>query len=101
MGTITWPVAFTIIAGLVVAITGLVTFILNYFKQDVWKDPVSALKIKAETNETEIKNLKDRIKILSRELEAHDKRDSEDFNRVERKIEKLTELLIELVKSTE
>ena len=101
MEGITWPVAFTIVAGLVVAITGLVAFVLNYYRQDAWKDPVNTLKTKTETNETEIKNLKERINTLVRELEAHDKRDSEDFKRVESRVEKLTELLIELVKSSE
>jgi len=86
------------IATVVVAIAAVGGLILQISRKDKpWKRAQEKHNIRLTTLEEQVKSLSKRIDSVNSALQAHDKRDEKDFGRLEGKIEKLTDLMINLL----
>lgn len=95
---ITWPVAFTIFGGIVVAAITVAGFLIQNFKQSApWKDPVSKLNTTVVRLETEMQTLTNKIENNEKELINHDIRNERDFERLHERLEKITDLMIKML----
>ena len=97
--TITWPVAFTIIAGIAVAAVTIAGFITQSFKRETpWKDPVSKLHTAVGKLETQLSEVSTRIDNTQQTMKEQGVRNEKDFDRILERIEKVTDLMIDMIR---
>lgn len=97
--TITWPVAFTIIAGVAVALVTIAGFITQSFKRETpWKDPVSKLNTAVVKLETQLSEVSTRIDNTQQSVKEQGLRNEKDFDRILERLEKVTDLMIDLIR---
>lgn len=93
---ITITTSLTILGATVVVVTGIFGFMIQYFRKDnLWKDPLNKVVTKVVRIDTEIQGSNQRLDELQKTIEDHDERDQRDFDRIEKKLEKLTDLMID------
>jgi len=62
-----------------------------------WKKAQENHNLRLTATEIKIANLADAIEDLKQAIDEHDQRDQKDFERLETKIEKLTDLMIDMI----
>ncbi len=86
------------VAAIIVAFAAIIGILIQFFKKErPWRKAQEEHNIRLTTLEGQTKSLSERVDILKDAIEAHDKRDEKDFERLEGKIEKLTDLMIDLL----
>lgn len=102
-----WPAAFAIVASVVAIVTGLVNFLRRTDRsiEDIkQQSDISALDLKYTSvkehltvAKNEIVRLRDDLKYVQRHLKSHEDHAIRDFDRINKKIDKITDLIIELL----
>jgi len=114
--TLTWPDAFAVVASVITVVGGLLAFYSSYSKNhtnsngDTTKsqlppleniqlhERISGLKDRVATLDGEQKVLATQIENLTKQINDHDVRDVEDFKTINAKVDKLMEIIVEMLK---
>ena len=87
-----------VIAAIIVALAAIAGLILQFSRRErPWKKTQDEHNVRLTTIEIKIDNHTDSMNNLRHMVEEHDQRDQKDFERVESKIEKLTDLMIDMI----
>jgi len=85
-------------AALVVAIAAILGLLIQFFKREKpWTKGQTELKLRVTKLESATDSLSKQIDDVKSIIEDHDRRDEKDFERLETKIEKLTDLMIKMI----
>ena len=86
------------VAAIIVALAAIGGLIIQFFKKDKpWRRAQEKHNIRLTALDEQVKALSKRADNLKEALQAHDGRDEKDFERLEAKIEKLTDLMIDML----
>ncbi len=86
------------IAAIIVAVAAVGGLIIQWAKKDKpWRKGQTDLTIKLTAIESKVENIDDSLDTVKKMLEEHESRDEKDFERIETKIEKLTDLMIKML----
>lgn len=86
------------VAAVTVAVAAIMGLLVQFFKRDKpWRRTQEKHNIRLTSLEEQIKSLSKRIDNMKEMAQAHDSRDEKDFERLEGKIEKLTDLMIDML----
>jgi len=86
------------IAAIIVAVAAVGGLIIQWVKKEKpWKKGQTKLELKITAMEGRMESIDDSLDTIKIMLTEHETRDEKDFDRVEAKIEKLTELMIKLL----
>jgi len=97
---ITWPVAVTILGGIVVVVSAIVGYMNQSFRRDMpWKDPIAKMNAAVIKMETRVEQAISKTEDVSTHLQEHEMRNERDFDRVLERLEKVTDLMIDLIRS--
>ena len=113
--TLSWPDAFAIVGSVVTVVGGLLAFYVAYAKvhsKDNGKlktqlpspeniqihERISSLRDRVATLDGEHKVLATQIENLMKQLEDHNLRDVDDFKTINAKVDKLMEIIVEMLK---
>ena len=89
---------WTTVAAVIVALAAIGGLLVQFFKRDKpWRKGQQDLKERASLLESRVENIATRVEELKGKIEDHDRRDEKDFERIEGKIEKLTDLMIKML----
>ena len=89
------------IAALTVAVAAVAGIIIQAIKREKpWKRSQNEHNLRLITLELHMKAVEEKIDTLKQTVEDHDHRDEKDFERIEAKIEKLTDLMIGMLSSS-
>ena len=84
------------VAAIIIAAATIIGLIIQFFKRDKpWRRTQEKHNIRLTSLEEQVKSLSKRVDTLKEMAQAHDSRDEKDFERLEGKIEKLTDLMID------
>ena len=87
-------------AAIIVALAAVAGLLLQFFKRErPWKKSIEEHNLRLTSIEIKIENFNDNVDSLKSALEDHESRDNADFIRIENKIEKLTDLMIDMLGS--
>ena len=96
---ITWPVAVTIISGIAISVVVFAGYIHQTFKNESpWKEPIERLNTLVVKLETNILSLSSKIDDVQHNLTEHEIRNDKDFDRVHERLEKVTDLMIDMLR---
>lgn len=85
-------------AAVIVAAAAVIGLIIQFFKKDKpWRDISEDHRVRLSKLELEVKHLNEIATQLRTKIDEHDARDQKDFERIESKIEKVTDLMIQLI----
>jgi len=85
-------------AALVVAIAAILGLLIQFFKREKpWTKGQTELKLRVTKIESDLGSVSKQIDDVKSIIEDHDRRDEKDFERIETKIEKLTDLMIKMI----
>jgi len=85
-------------AAIIVALAAVLGLIIQFFRREKpWQKGQASLKLRTTKLETQTDNLSKQIDDVKSIIEDHDRRDEKDFERIETKIEKLTDLMIKMI----
>ncbi len=85
-------------AAMIVAIAAILGLIIQFFRREKpWQKVQAELKLRTTKLESDTGNLSKQIDDVKSIIEDHDRRDEKDFERIETKIEKLTDLMIKMI----
>ncbi len=85
-------------AAIVVALAAIIGLFVQFFKREKpWFKGQTELKLRVTKLESESDSISKRVDDLKNTVEDHDRRDGKDFERLETKIEKLTDLMIKMI----
>lgn len=85
-------------AAIIVALAAVLGLIIQFFRREKpWQKGQTELKLRVTKLESESVNLSKQIDNVKSIIEDHDRRDEKDFERLETKIEKLTDLMIRMI----
>lgn len=103
----TWPVAFTIVASVVAIVTGLFGYLRvnKHNIKDIQQEgeivnlntKVISMKERLAKATTDIFYLRQQVSMLESELSKHEGYDIKEFSRLSRKIDKLSDIIIEML----
>ena len=86
------------LAAIIVAVAAVGGLIIQWVKRDKpWRQGQTDLTIRVSTTEAKVDNIDDTLGSIKKMLEEHESRDQKDFERIETKIEKLTDLMIKML----
>lgn len=89
-----WGIA----AAIIVALAAIAGLFLQFMRRErPWKKSQEDHNLRLTSVEIKIDNQTDATEQLKQALEDHDIRDQKDFERIESKIEKLTDLMIDMI----
>ena len=89
-----WGVA----AAIIVALAAVVGLLLQFFRRErPWKKAQEEHNLRLTSVEIKIDNQTDALDDLKQAIDEHEQRDQRDFERIETKIEKLTDLMIDMI----
>ena len=96
---ITWPAAFAIVGSMVTIVVGLFAHLRNS-KQKLQPihDRVSTLKDVVSKLEGDLKAIQARIDAHDRAMSDHELRDVSDFKALSDKVEKIMEIIVEMLR---
>ena len=87
-----------VFAAIIVAIAAVVGLILQFVRRErPWKKAQENHNLRLTSVEIKIENVSDAIDDLKQAIDDHEVRDQKDFERIEGKIEKLTDLMIDMI----
>lgn len=87
-----------IFAAVIVALAAIAGLILQFSRRErPWKKAQDDHTLRLIASEIKIENLIELLDNLKGALDDHDIRDQKDFERLESKIEKLTDLMIDMI----
>lgn len=90
-------------SAVIVAVAAVIGLIIQHFNQKDKSDnePSDDEKQNLRINsiEIELKHLNENLELLRKKINDHEERDLRDFEKLEHKIEKLTDLMIELIQN--
>lgn len=118
LATLEWPGAVALLGSVIAVVMGLLTLFLRYFdvrrnnnggnlrsslptpNAEMLKvhERVSNLRDRIGTLEGEQKVLAAQIENLRKDVIAHDRRDVDDFKTINAKVDKLMEIIVEMLK---
>ncbi|TFH10343.1 MAG: hypothetical protein E4H14_02720 [Candidatus Thorarchaeota archaeon] len=115
LGGLSWPAAFTIVGSVIAVVGGILALYGTYIKTTNGSngqkksglpsvgevqihDRISGNRDRIGTLEGEQKVLAARVDNLIKELSHHDARDVDDFKTINAKVDKLMELIVEMLK---
>ncbi len=85
-------------AAIVVALAAVAGLLVQIFKREKpWTKGQTELKLRVTKLESSSDSISKRVDDLKDTVEDHDRRDGKDFERLETKIEKLTDLMIKMI----
>ena len=85
-------------AAIVVALAAVAGLLVKIFKREKpWTKGQTELKLRVTKLESSSDSISKRVDDLKDTVEDHDRRDGKDFERLETKIEKLTDLMIKMI----
>lgn len=117
LADLSWPAAFTIVGSVIAIVGGLLALYSTYVKNN---SNGTASKLKSQLPDPEsvqiharISELKDRVSNvegqqrvfatqidnLMKQINDHDARDVDDFKTINRKVDKLMEIIVEMLKA--
>ena len=86
------------IAAIIVAVAAVGGLIIQWAKKDKpWRKGQTELTIRLTAIEARVENIDDSLDTVKKMLDEHESRDQKDFERIETKIEKLTDLMIKML----
>jgi len=86
------------IAAIIVAVAAIGGLIIQWAKKDKpWRKGQTELTIRLTAIEAKVESIDDSLDTVKKMLDEHDSRDQKDFERIETKIEKLTDLMIKML----
>lgn len=86
------------IAAIIVAVAAVGGLIIQWVKKEKpWKRGQTELEIKIAAIDSKVDNIDDSLDIIKNMLTEHEARDEKDFDRIEAKIEKITDLMIKML----
>lgn len=86
------------IAAVTVALAAIIGLLVQFFKKDKpWRKTQIDHNLRLTSLELQTKAIEEKLDILKETIEDHDQRDTKDFERIEGKIEKLTDLMISML----
>lgn len=89
---------WTTIAAITVAVAAVAGIIIQAFKREKpWKKAQTEQNLRLTSIEFQTKSLTEKMDQLKEMIDDHDHRDEKDFERLENKLEKLTDLMIGLL----
>lgn len=119
LNTLTWPAAFAVVGSIVTIITGIFGYLIQSKKTgngkpsslapisntdnrqdqllDSANNEIATLKERLAYVDGDVRELRGYIKSLQKQLTDHEQRDIRDFRNVQEKIDKLTEIIIQLL----
>ena len=87
-----------VVAAIIVALAAVVGLILQFTRRErPWKKAQEEHNLRLTSVEIKIDNQTDAIDDLKQAIDEHEQRDQKDFERLETKIEKLTDLMIDMI----
>ena len=87
-----------VFAAIVVALAAVLGLLVQFFKREKpWQKGQASLKLRVTKLESATDSLSKQIDDVKSSIEDHDRRDEKDFERLETKIEKLTDLMIKMI----
>ncbi len=87
-----------VFAAIIVALAAVVGLILQFMRRErPWKKAQENHNLRLTAVEIKIENVSDAIDDLKQAIDDHEVRDQKDFERIEGKIEKLTDLMIDMI----
>ena len=85
-------------AAIIIAVAAVLGLLVQFFKKDKpWKKVQIDHNLRLTSVEIKIDNLAESMDDLKQAIEEHEQRDQRDFERIESKIEKLTDLMIDMI----
>ena len=85
-------------AAIIVALAAVAGLLVQIFKREKpWTKGQTELKLRVTKLESSSDSISKRVDDLKDTVEDHDRRDGKDFERLEIKIEKLTDLMIKMI----
>lgn len=85
-------------AAIIVALAAVLGLVIQFFRREKpWQKGQASLKLRTIKLESQTDNLSKQIADVKSIIEDHDRRDEKDFERIETKIEKLTDLMIKMI----
>lgn len=86
------------VAAVTVALAAVMGLLVQIFKREKpWTKGQTELKLRVIKLESSSDSISKRVDDLKDTVEDHDRRDGKDFERLETKIEKLTDLMIKMI----
>ena len=86
------------IAAIIIAIAAILGILIQWVKRDKpWRKGQTDLTIRMTTIEGRVENINESIESSKKLIEEHETRDQKDFERIETKIDKLTDLMINII----
>ncbi len=86
------------LAAIIIAVAAVLGLLVQFFKKDKpWKKVQIDHNLRLTSVEIKIDNLAESMDDLKQAIEEHEQRDQKDFERVESKIERLTDLMIDMI----
>lgn len=86
------------VAAVIVALAAVLGLLVQIFKREKpWTKGQTELKLRVTKLESSSDSISKRVDDLKDTVEDHDRRDGKDFERLETKIEKLTDLMIKMI----
>lgn len=106
---ITWPASLAIVGSVVTIVVGLLGYLRSGKMQASTKstspvqmqaihDRVSSLKDKVAELDGDIKAMSARLKGIERAISEHEQRDANDFKALTNKVEKIMEIIVEMLR---
>ena len=96
---ITWPVAFTIVGGIAVAAITIAGYLNQSFRRDMpWKDPIAKMNATVIKLESQLSQALSKVDDVQRDLQDHESRNERDFDRILERLEKVTDLMIDMIR---
>lgn len=87
-----------VVAAIIVALAAVAGLLLQFMRRErPWKKTQEDHNLRLTSVEIKIDNQTDAIDDLKQSLDEHEHRDQKDFDRIETKIEKLTDLMIDMI----
>jgi biopolymer transport protein ExbB/TolQ len=88
------------VTSIVMAAVAVVGLIIQYFKEErPWEKLITELKMKVAKIEQEDKHVSNSIELLRKVMDENDDRTQKNMERVDAKLEKLTDLMIQLLRN--
>ena len=85
-------------AAIIIAGAAVISLLIQYFKKDdVWKEVTDKLTLRITTIEVQVKHLEESVELIRKKIDDVETHEGKELERVENKVEKLTDLLIQLI----
>lgn len=88
------------IAALIIAAAAIISLIIQFLRRDKpWKKITDDHNLRISSIELELKHINESLNQVRNKIDHHDERDQKDFERLENKIEKFADLIIQMIRN--